>query len=348
MPEVIQYNRRTLLAAVAAANPPSTFLQDLLIKKDNTHDTKYIEIDKVSAGHRLAAYTDRAGNPVQVDKPGFDSTLDVIPYTKQIMTLTPEDLEIRSPGNTIYESGSPKAKMDQKVGEWLGELDKRIVRLEEYQTAYGLTNGTVVVSGDGLASYTIDFQRHADNTGAALTGDNRWGYASPDIAGNMKDGAAQMRKPGINGGSPTICLLGLTAGEKYVDDTTIADKLDNRRIEQGVINPRKLAGQDADYLGYYSDVGLNVDVYCYYGQYVDADGNSQYYLGVGDMLLINTSVRMERHYSMIHNLNSNFIGKRFPLMWKEDNGSAAHIQLESGPLVAIHEPNKIYKRTVWS
>jgi hypothetical protein len=336
-----------LIQAVEDANPPSTFLQDLLVKKSTSHDTKYIELDKISKGNRIAGYVNRASDAQQVDKPGFDSRLHVIPYTKEMMTLTPEDLEIRNPGTTIYASGNPRSTMNRKMGEWLGELDKRIIRLEEVQTAAGLTTGTVVVSGVG-ESYTITFGRDAGNTGTTLTGTARWGESADDITQNLRDGAAQMRAPGINGGSPTVLLLGKTCAEKYMDDTALADKLDNRRIEQGTINPRQLAGQSADYLGYYSDIGLNVDVYCYHGQYVNAAGVDTYYIGEHNMYLINTNLRVEKHYSMIFNLKSNFVGPRFPLMWVEDNGTKAHVQLESGPLVAFHEPNKVYMRQVTS
>ena len=78
-----------------------------------------------------------------------------MPYTKQRMVLTVEDLDDRLPGNTVYDSGSSQTRRDALLGKYLGKLDKRVVRLEEFQLAQALQTGKATISGNGVAMKLI-------------------------------------------------------------------------------------------------------------------------------------------------------------------------------------------------
>lgn len=342
MAEVIQYNTRDMLAALQIATAPTMFLQNRLVKRTSEHGTKHIEIDTVRGGHRVARYVDRAGDAKVIAKPGFGTKLHVIPYTKEKTVLTPEDLETRTPGTTIYQSGSPASRRDALVGRWLRELDNRIVRLEEKQLADALVTGKVTVAGDGV-SYEVDYGRNAGNS-VTLTAGDRWSEASTrDIPKNMRDAANQMVSPGVDGGYPTIAIFGRAAAGYFISDSEIRARLDNRRMEMGGIDPRVLADQKATFLGTFRDSGINVDCYTYDAQYVDTAAASQFYIPTNNVIFINEGLRCERHYGMISNLKSgNFIGRRFPLNWISDDGSKWILQLESSPLVCLHEPDATY------
>lgn len=341
----VQYEHRDLLAAVTKAKMPSSFLFDLLNKGEETHETDQIEIDVVAGDQKMSAYSTPLGNGEYVGKEGYATYIHKLPYTKQLTSFTAKDLNDRIPGETIYESGIA-SRSDRKIGEALAKFRNRNLMRREYQLAEAIQTGYQTISGD-FVSYTINYQRDASNTGAARTGDNRWGQVSATIMADIRAGAKQMRAPGVFGGYPRVMLLGETAAEAFVDSDEIVEKLDNRRMEMGQIAPRLLESNDASYLGTLQDVGLNLEVWSYFGQYVDSSDAAQYLFDPNGMALINTDIRVTTHYSMISNFHSgNFVGREFPYFWISENGSVANIQLESGFIVATHEPNKIYYRSV--
>lgn len=345
MAEVIstQYTVREMLEAIRQAAPLPTFLQDLLVKQNRTHETRHIEIDTIVSSNTVAKYIDPSNDAEVVSKKSYSSKIHVIPYTRQRKVLTPDDLLLRMPGETVYSAaGSANARKDELMGEYLAELNNRVIRLEELQLAGALRTGTAVISGDGV-NYTVTYGRDANNT-KTLTADDRWGESSQDKVEDFRLAAEQMRKPGVDGGMYTDVVMGVAAATKWMADTAIASRLDNRRMELGEINPRTMAEQSASYLGTYRDSGINCDVYSYFGQYVDSGGTAQYFLDTNEVLFINSTMKCIKHYGMISNLKAgNFAVERFPLMVTLEDGSLAYVQLESAPLVATHEPNKCYR-----
>lgn len=346
------YSIEEMLEVLRIMDKPSTFLRDKLVKRTEEHITRYIQIDVEKNGMTLPAYVSPIADPELVNKPGFDGMLHTLPYTKQEMTLLPSDLNTRLPGESIYSTSNPSVRQNELIGKYLALLDQRLEVLEEKQIADALMNGTAVISGDGL-DYTIDYQRDSGNA-VTLTGTDRWSQtATRDIIGDMQDAAAQMRAIGIGGGYPNILILGTTAAsyfmnEAHTADTPLNKALEIRRYQGSEIDIQVMEAQKVTYIGHVSAVGISLDVYEYHGAY-DVDRTDTPFIDEYMALFINTSARVERHYSLIENFNSgNFVGARFPQTLIKRDGSAMAIQIESGPLVAMHEPNKCYALTVHS
>jgi hypothetical protein len=338
MTDYVQYSTRELLDAIRYENPPTMFLlEEVIGNRIQRHASTKIEVDVVRGGQRVAAYVSRRGDPEDVAKLGYDSKIHVMPYTRQRMILTPEDLEERLPGMTIYETGTPDSRRDEAVGGFLRELDQRVIRLEELQVAEALTSGTCTVSGDGV-SYTVTYGRNGSNT-ATLSGADLWSASTADIKGDIRAAAAQMRSVGA--GAPTDMILGATAAGYYID--AVATMLDVRRINAGEINFEYNAQRQVTYLGIHRDVGINVNVWVYSGTYVNSSGVETPYIAASDAILFKRGLEAKAHYSMISNFHSgNFVGRRFPRMYIPDSGDRMVVTLESGPLMAVHEIDATY------
>jgi hypothetical protein len=337
----VQYTSLEMIEAMKYATPSRTFLQEMLIKKSTNHATKWIEIDVVKGGQTLPAYVSRRADAEEVDRNDFGTKIHLIPYTNQKHTFTPEDLESRMPGNTIYEN-NPSSQINELVGNQLAELDKRIIRLEEKQLADAISNGTTVISGDGV-SYTIDYGRDSGNS-VALAGTAKWGGATDDIIANCEAANEQLSKPGVDGGVVTDIILGTTAASWFRKDTDILNYLDNRRVMVGEINPKYVASQDAAYIGTLNLPQLNADVWCYHGRYKNSAGAVTRYIDTNDAIFLDRTLRAEKHYSMIYNFKSgNFIGSRFPFMYNTEDGKRKILALESGPLNAVHQIDSTYR-----
>lgn len=345
MTNYVQYEMRDLLQVVEYNSQVDMFLRNMIMggQAGETHATTTIEVDVVRGGQRVAAYVSRRADPERVQKDGYNTYIHVMPYTYQEMVITPEDVETRTPGTTIYASGSPSSRLDYLMGRWMRQLDDRVARLEELQIAQVLTSGIQTISGNGV-DYTVNYQRTAGNEVTLLAGD-RWSEASTrDIRGDFRAAAEQMRKPGVDGGDPTIVIMGSNAANNYIADQAVqGGLLDLKAVEAGRINIQYLAGQRATFIGTHRDAGITVDVYSYHGQYVNSSGVATPYINTNDAIFIRQGLMAAPHYSMISNFESgSFVGRRYPRQRIANDGKTMILTLESGPLMTVNEIDATY------
>jgi hypothetical protein len=322
---------------------PDSFLRDMLIKGPaKLSNTKHIELDKYTAKQGIAVYNSRTGAPNEVGKKGYTTDLHVSPYVNEVITMTPSDFDTREEGNTIYDNDSA-GTLATKTTEYLGDLNGRMERLEEKQVVEAITSGTVTVSNAAAGvDYTVDYGLDDDNK-ATLTGNDVWGGSSSDIRGNLQSWSLRLANKGYVSGS---VLVDIKAGNLISADEEMRAVLNNRRIEMGSINPQVLQNQRASFLGTYNDVGINVDIFAYYGGYETADDTFQRYFDDHRCIILGGGVEIEQHYGKIENFKAKFKGKRFPNMWAEDNGKANYVGMESAPLAVLRNPNAIFSAKV--
>lgn len=331
------------MIAMMTQNPrPITFLRDLLIRGRVTeHDTKYIQIDIKKGGRSVAAYVSRVGEANLVGKRGFGSVAHAIPYVYEEVTFTPEDVNTRLPGNTVYASGAAN-RLDMRVGEWLAELDDRLENLEETQIAEVIQTGKLVVEGKDV-SYEIDFQMDPTHL-ITNSGTDNWGNGGENKLTQLSEGAKVIRETGAP--NPTHLLLDELAAQDFLADETILKYLDNRRVKMGEIDMVQLAEQNATYIGTIMYPGLNVEVYSYQGTYdknVNGTLTSTPFMAPNTAVLTTPAADYRGHYGMLENLKTRFIGKRYPDMFIDDRGRNGAVTMESSPLMACHQPDAIYR-----
>lgn len=337
------YSPRTMIEALIQEPAPTTFLTKTLVKKSTVLDTDSIEIDIVKGGQTLSAYVSRESEANNVNKRGYATLNHVAPYIYEQITATPQDLKIRDFGKNAYVSQSPQARMDAKVGEWLKILRDRRIRREEQQIAEGIQTGKIVVSGNGV-NFTVDYRMGSDNL-VTNTGADLWGSGTENKLEQMRVDAQTISRSGA--GTATDLILGEDAAVDYINDADILALLNNRRVEIGEINPVLYSDMRATYLGRISYPGLNLDVWTYDGEYVDASGNIQKYITANKYVMMARTARVEKHYTTIENLkHGTMMGEEFPMWTVAQNGKSAVLSYESGPLAAIHQPDAFVCRTV--
>lgn len=335
-----QYTPRMMAAAMRQYPRPTNFLMSMIGVNNNIIRTnkKYIELDKVFGNHVVAGFTDRQGEPHVVGKGSFENRIHVAPYYKERVTFTPSDVDTRDAGTTIYEDQSNQ--IDRMVARGLNELQDRLDRAEELQTAEALQTGQINVSGKDV-NYTIDFGMKAGHI-ITLAGADRWTEATPpDMLGQMSDWAQLIEDTGAP--SPEWVIGERSAMDNLIKNTNILAYLDNRRVERGEIDIRLIRGQRATYLGTLRNVGLDVDLYAYQGMYskMDAGTLTNYrYMNTAQIIMGSSLSDVRKYYTKIENLKAGgFMADRFPHIYQEADGSAEHLQVESGPMVGLHQPD---------
>jgi len=154
----IQITPREMVEAMRQNPRPSTFLRDLFVRREQYSNKTIIEIDKVNGSQIIANFVARSGGPNVVGKAGYETLLHAAPYLYEKIPYGPDDLDVRGAGMTVYDD--PSAALNERVAEWLMDLDDRFTRNEEKQIADAILTGEISVSGKGV-NYTVDFDQKA-------------------------------------------------------------------------------------------------------------------------------------------------------------------------------------------
>lgn len=342
-----QTTPRTMIEAMRQAPRPTTLLQDLtgVNSRIRRHNTKYIEIDKVFGDQLIATYVARNGKAKPLGKKGYENHIHLAPYLKTIFTMTDEDTEVRDPGTTVYDGiGS----FTPKLAEGLNVMRDRFMRVDEQQLATALNTGAIAVSGEGV-SYTISFDQDAGHL-ITLTGTDVWTNAASTPAANLRTWSQLPIRKGAP--SPSWMVGDVDAIVAFAEHADITGKLDNRRIEQGQIDPEQLELQNATYYGTWKDAGVFLDLYTYQGFYETTDGSTVTkvnYMPAGTVFLGSRNADVRKHYCKISNTKArdlNFFADEFPLMIEPDDGSSISVQLESSRMIGLHQPNAFVRAKV--
>lgn len=336
----IQYNSRNLLEAMKLNPLPTSFLKDLVVTQTTTHDTEYLQIDRVIGGQTKASYTARDAGPNLVAKSGYSSKLHVAPYAYEEIVLTPKDVDVRLAGVDEFSSNASEV-LDQRVAGYLRELNGRFDRLEEQQIAEALQSGEIEIPAAG-GDYTIDFGMAAANL-PDVSATAPWSTTSTDILSQL----TTWQNVVIDGGGRPLmnCVMGQTAAKGFLANTAILANLDRRRVERGEINVRQVYAQRASYIGTLAGPGYDIDFWTYAGGY-DVSGTFTRFVNDKKVIFVGGSADLRMHYGKIENFNSSFIGERFPNTVRDPYGKKISLTMESSPLFGMHEVESVLTATV--
>lgn len=329
------YSPRTMLKALEQKPTPSSFLRDMFVNGTEEHDTDTIEIDIEKGAQTVAAYVARGGDANRIALGGYSTNIHVIPYVNEEVRFTPKDLKVRLAGETAYSPGAKK-RLNKKIGKGLAKLRDRFKNLEELQLSQSLQTGKAVISGKDV-NYTVDFQMDPTHI-IVNTGGDAWDQTTSKKIAQFRTMAQLSVQKGAP--APTVGIMGINAAALFVDDADVKEKLDLKNYNTGHIDFKQLNENKATYIGHLSEIGLSIELYSYQATYTDKDGNTKYFLDADTVILGSTNARVNAHYGMIENLNhGTHIGKEFPDFVVDPKGKYADLSLESGPLMAIHQPD---------
>tara|TARA_Y100000310_G_scaffold344838_1_gene459896 strand:- start:15042 stop:16001 length:960 start_codon:yes stop_codon:yes gene_type:complete len=308
----------------------------MFVQREIIHDTDTIEIDIEKGGQTIAAYVSRSGAANKIKAGGYKTLRHAIPYVYEEMTFTAADLKVRHAGEKVFDNGGPRKRLNVKIARGLAKLRDRVKNLEELQLANALSTGKAIIQGKDV-DYEVDFQMDPTHI-IALTGTAQWDDPLSTKEKDLRD-AAQL--PGRKGApAPNRCIMGFEAGILWSNDENVKQDLDLKNYNTGHIDFKQTDENRATYIGHYKSVGISQEMWTYQAQYTDANGDAQFYLDPYGVIMGSTAARVEAHYGMIENLNhGTFMGKEFPDFITDPKGRFADLTLESGPLIAVHQPD---------
>ena len=326
------YKTRDMLEPLEYSHVPGGFLLTTFVNGVETHNTETIDIDIERNGKKMASFVSPVREGVVVTKEGFETRTHKIPYLKQKRPFTAQEALMRQPGNTVYQGQTPRSFADMEMGKTLAEFDQMFFRREEWMAAQAMQTGKVVIDGEGV-SYEVDFGMKAGHL-PVLSGTAQWTGADAAIRDNLADWAEIVFDD--SGIDPTDAILGKDAARAMMANEDFVSALDTRRVDLGQIDVRKLPN-GVRYWGFDKTSGL--DLWEYTEKYYDeAADEMKYLIDPKKVVLASQGLRFTRHYGPIQDVETNFIGARYPSNWVEGGQTKTMwVGLQSAPLVALHQ-----------
>lgn len=261
MPNAIDIYQPRYMAEVVRQTPPiPTYFRDTFFNRVITFPTERVDMDLMKGDRKILPYVhpDAGGKAVKMD--GFQTKSYAAPLVSGYIVTTAAQMMTRLPGEDLYSGMTPAERAARKLMEEYATLNDACTRREEYMCAEAIKTGLIHVEGPGVKE-DIDFD--FTNT-VSLTGDEQWGGSKAAILNNLEDWVSRVLIEGF--ANVDTAIMGKTALRKFLDDADVMKKLDNRRVELGIIAPRELPG-GVSYIGHLNKP--NLDIMQYAGVYLD-------------------------------------------------------------------------------
>lgn len=339
------FDTRTMTRMMENLYSPTTYLRDLLFSTAERHTTRYVDIDIVKGGRKVAAYVNPMDEGKKIDKAGYTTQSYKAPYTKQKMVTTAQEFLTREAGVTVYSSDTPAGRAQRELGSNLRELGEQIDRLEELQAAQAIQEGKITVKGEGIED-EVDFGFAAAQL-PVLVGNALWSaHSTATPLADLQGWHEEVRKR--SGLVPSSVIVDSTAVRhllKCAELQTTEGALSPFRIQLGQINPTKMNAQGVKYWGYLQDPGI--DLWSYDAYYEDpVSGITMPYIKEGSVIMIGEGARATRHYGAIEDLDATAQTDRFAKSWISKDPSARWVMVQSAPLLVPHQADAFLCATV--
>jgi hypothetical protein len=321
-----------MLAALRQVMPPRRFLQQTFFTNTALYTTKKVDLDIYKGKRRIAAYINPIAEGRVVERQGYETYTVEPAYVKEKIPTRVQDTMVRVMGENPYTPSSPQARAAALLGQDLAFLDDRLMRREEEMCAEVLFNGGVHVVGEGVDNI-VSFGYESGVHYIVLTGTDCF-----DIDGSDPQFQIDQWRMSIiqrSGITPNVLIVGSEVYWAIINNKTFLARLDNRRVEMGIISPENLPN-GVRYLGMM--VPAMLDIWVYDEWYTDpTTGNDIPMVPPDAVLLGSTQARAEMAYGLIQNMFFLDAATRFPYSWIEKDGTARWVQLEAAPMPNLYQ-----------
>ena len=186
------------------------------------------------------------------------------PIYKEVAPVTAWNSLDRTPGQDPHMDPNYQANLAYRTTNVLSKMNRKIQRAVELQASQVLQAGMVsLVNSAGDVQYEIDYTPKASHFD---TVSNPWSGGSGDPIADLAGLGYTVHEDGR--GNPNRLIFGRMAWQNFVSDSGVLQKLDNRRINNGALNPPSNRGGGV----YHGDLTIGpwvVECWTYSGQYKD-------------------------------------------------------------------------------
>lgn len=272
-------------------------------------DANQVDIDIIRGNERVSALIPRGSvsrslgtTQKNLKTERFSGFSRKYPLAEEEGDITGDQLLQRIAGENPYDVKTRMDRLRHHAVKIHSESIRKLGRLFETLAAQSILTG--VQSAGGGEQY--DFHRNATHNSTVGTS---WIGGTADILGDIDGGCAKVRANGHL--TADFMLLGSTAINALVADTTVAALADNRRMSYVAFGPnnqpppkfaRFIAGGFIPQGVLNTPSGNSLWLFTYLDVYTDAAGNPAKYLADDLVVISSSSARCDRYFGPPENL----------------------------------------------
>lgn len=274
----------SLMTAMERIKPPATTLVDTFFPNIPAPAvTSKIMVEYRRGGRRLAPFIVEGAKGINVARDGSTMNIYEPPMVGPRRTISPDDIEQRGFGETIYSSITPAERAARIQADDLKELQAMILNRKNQMAAEILKTGAYTINGfadDGVTPKTATISFGTVQTFNPLT---TWDNAGATIYADLKRASEMVQE---NAGMvPTVAIVGKNIGEYMLNNTEIMKWLavpSNQNLSLMSIQPR-IESPQVMRIGIIQS--LNLEIFAYMETYKADDGTVTPFLGADDVIV---------------------------------------------------------------
>lgn len=289
MPVPVIYRTMTMIGAIQALPTHRTFLRDRYFPCTPATDmfpTEEVLIEYRDGNKKIAPVVAPRKGGVTIKREGYTTRRYAPPLVAPKRGLTIDDLNKRGFGEDLYSQITPEQREAQVLGNDLTELSTMIDGREEYMAASAMLNNGYVLKqyaddyGEKYEEFELFFY-DGESDDSKYTPSGHWTDADYDIIGDLR---AMIRLLTSKGLPAEDAVFSPDVTDYIIKNKVIKELLDLRNVNIGTIAPIELP-DGASRIGVINIDGHDINLISYDEQYEDENGELQYFMGEGNVVL---------------------------------------------------------------
>lgn len=289
MPVPVIYRTMTMIGAIHALPTHRTFLRDRYFPCTPATDmfpTEEVLIEYRDGNKKIAPVVAPRKGGVTIKREGYTARRYAPPLVAPKRGLTIDDLNKRGFGEDLYSQITPEQREAQVLGNDLTELSTMIDGREEYMAASAMLNNGYVLKqyaddyGEKYEEFELFFY-DGESDDSKYTPSGHWTDADYDIIGDLR---AMIRLLTSKGLPAEDAVFSPDVTDYIIKNKAIKELLDIRNVNIGTIAPIELP-DGASRIGMINIDGHDINLISYDEQYEDENGELQYFMGEGNVVL---------------------------------------------------------------
>ena len=274
------FDTYVLMAITEEIVPQQTFFRDRYFP---TGERDIFACDKVLTEYRkgdrkMAAFVSARAGDIPMDRIGYAIHEYQPAFIAPSRLLTLDDLTKRGFGEAIYANSTPAQRAARLQLDDLTDMDRRIVRREEWMCAQTMINNACTMQTyiddktEGEKLYVKFFDDASDHTYTVAT---KWNATGGDFFGDVKAMCRKLSKRGLRAAD---LVLGSDAADAILDMEKVQKLLDrNSGIIIGTIDQELSRYDGVVYMGTLNFGGFVLNLFSVDESYVDNNGTEKKY-----------------------------------------------------------------------
>lgn len=262
----------TLMQAAERIKPPASFLVDTFFPiKPPVATTTHIMVEYKKKGRKLAPFITPGAKGANTKLEGSNIAVYTPPAMGPAVNITPEMIEVRGFGETVYSTTTPEQRATQLQAEAMTDLQEMILNRKNKMAADILTTGKCVIEGysdDNSKKMLLDTVEY--DWEQKITPGSAWSTAGASIYDDLCKASMLIQENASM--VPTMMVVGKNVFKYMLDNDELGkylaipnrDNLAMLNFKPEIISPQVMFGGRIE--------ALSLNIYTYAETYTDEDG----------------------------------------------------------------------------